>query len=98
MTTQQQRIPLLNRVIADFERGEHESDEAKQRALQQAQLQRERLFPKVESGWKEPGRMITYVARFEREGYGIEERDITVVPPFLVPPRMRDFPPFPKVV
>jgi len=78
MTTQQQRIPLLNRVIADFERGEHEGDEAKQNALQQAQLKRESLFPVVESGWQVPGRMIAYVARFEREGCGIEERDITV--------------------
>jgi hypothetical protein len=83
MSTQQQannsrqRIPLLNRVIADFERGEHEGDEVKQNALQQAQLQRKRLFPIVESGWQVPGRMIAYVARFGPEGCEVEERDIT---------------------
>lgn len=72
----QQRIPLLNRVIADFERGEHEGDEARSSAVQQAQLQRERLFAAVESGWQVPGRLIAFVARFGREGCEVEERDI----------------------
>jgi hypothetical protein len=75
----EQAIPLLTRVISDFERGEHLSDEEKQKALQRVQLQREQLFPVIESNWGTLGRMIVYIARFGEEGCEIEEKDISAI-------------------
>ncbi len=85
MTTQEegkpieQQIPLLARVIEDFDLAESKGMEAQQTALQHNQLRRDTLFPAIESSWPIPSRLITYIARFGPEGCEIEERDIMAI-------------------
>lgn len=75
----EQKLPLLARVIADFDIAEAKGVEAQQTALQYNQLRRDTLFPAIESSWLIPSRLITYIARFGPEGCEIEERDITAI-------------------